>query len=117
MTTAALVGGPNPYVAFSVGSVRQKTKVKWNHREADWHNANFEFIIPRERISTTKLHVRVYDKERVRRKRLLGLVSLQLTGVDIRNIDNWFALEGGECAGLDASIHLCLAVKDEVLDA
>ena len=49
------------------------------------------------RWSDSMLMVRVCDKERLRRKTLLGIVSVKLTALEFHAFDQcWYALEGGE---------------------
>jgi len=92
----ALIGGANPYVALVLGNTRVKTSVAWNANSHDWSPTNMTFGCQKSRLSSLKVGVRVFDKERLRRKRLLGAVGVQLAGVDVRVAhEAWFALEGG----------------------
>lgn len=50
--------------------------------------------------------VRVYDKERVQRKRLLGGVSVPLEGVGGRSVEGWYVMEGGECVGGEVYLRM-----------
>jgi len=102
-----------------------KTSVIWDHKDARWTD-NITIPLPTEktvraswggdascssttavtteeggigtdRWSDSMLIVKVFDKERLRRKTLLGVVSVKLTALEFRGIDAcWYALEGGE---------------------
>jgi len=106
LTTSSFFGGPNPYVAITILNTRQKTKVKWGHREANWKAFFLDYTLPRAAVAAHRVAVRVFDKERVQRKRLLGAVNIRMAGIDAHPIEGWFALEGGECPG--AEVYLCI---------
>jgi len=96
-----------------------KTSVIWDHKDARWTDS-ITIPLPTEktvrascssttavtteeggmgtdRWSDSMLIVKVFDKERLRRKTLLGVVSVKLTALEFRGIDAcWYALEGGE---------------------
>ena len=53
-----------------------------------------DFTIPAAALASHRLAVRVFDKERVQRKRLVGAVNIRLAGVEPQHpIESWFALE------------------------
>lgn len=103
--TASVFGGANPYIAVTLGGTRVKTAVAWNSTsgKARWDCA-LTFRMDRRRLggsnklnsSSARIKLEVFDKERLRRKRLLGVVSIKLAGLDLFRIESWFALEGGE---------------------
>jgi hypothetical protein len=105
ISSSSLFSGANPYVAISMGSLREKTPVAHNVSSCEWPSTNLSFrgVSP----SCNSLTVQVFDKEIVRRKRLLGSVTVSMLGVDARPIQSWFALEGGEGTGAGkAEIYL-----------
>jgi hypothetical protein len=94
--TTAFLGGPNPYVYFTInGRRRVKTSVKWDHKEATW-NETKELPTDMPTIQEGRITIRVYDKERMRRKRLVGSVSVKLAPLEFHSFESWYALEGGE---------------------
>ena len=96
LKTGALFGHANPYVAFALGTLREKTCVKWGGK-TDWTwTSTLSFRISSAKLQTCRLAVRVYDKERIRRKKLLGEVFVKLSGLQLTDIQSWFALEGGD---------------------
>jgi hypothetical protein len=102
ISTGALFGNANPYCAFSLGSHREKTTVKWGGDDDwIWKNTILSFRTSLSKLQSYSLYVRVYDKERIRRKKLLGGVSIKLSGLEIHGIQSWFALEctSGSTAG------------------
>ena len=105
----SIIGEANPYVYFEVGDEKVKTSVKWNHREADWEDT-FSVQISTEQLTEENLLVEVYDKERIRRKRLLGSVVIKLHSLLSCNGGSWYALEGGEKSS-SGEVHLQLAIK------
>jgi hypothetical protein len=107
LKSSSLFGGANPYVAVTLGNQRQKTKVKWNRTEAQWQDTILSFKSSKSRLESYRLNVSVFDKERVRRKRTLGSVSIRLAGVELRKIEGWFVLEGG-VAGSSGAVYLCI---------
>jgi hypothetical protein len=42
------------------------------------------------------LRVKIFDKERMRRKRLMGAVNVKLAPLEYHQFESWYALEGGE---------------------
>ena len=42
------------------------------------------------------MNVKVFDKERIRRKRLLGSVTIGLSTLNLRPIESFFAMEAGK---------------------
>jgi len=79
--------------------------VKWNHKEADWKQFSMDFTIPAAALASHRLAVRVFDKERVQRKRLLGAVNIRLAGLEPQHpIESWFALEVSTFLHIDTTI-------------
>jgi hypothetical protein len=113
LKTASLFGGCNPYMAISLGGQRQKTAVIWNAKggACKWKNITLTFKFPRDRLAHARLLVRVYDKERIRRKRLLGGTSLLLSGLALYRVESWLALSGGELQqdGAECFVNVDLA--------
>jgi hypothetical protein len=97
LKSGALFGSANPYVIFNLGPHRDKTTVIWG-KKADWcwKSTAIVFRSSLSKLQNYKLVVRVYDKERIRRKRMLGAVSVKLAGLEVNGIQSWFALEGGD---------------------
>ena len=60
------------------------------------------------------MSVKVFDKERIRRKRLLGSVSIGLSTLNLRPIKSFFAMEAGESGSTSksAEIFVHISVKD-----
>lgn len=105
----SVIGEANPYVYFEVGEEKVKTSVKWNHKEAVW-DETFSLQISTEQLADENLMVEVYDKERIRRKRLLGTVAIKLHSLLSVNGGSWYALEGGEKSSC-GEVHLNLTIK------
>lgn len=95
LRSASFFSNPNPYIAISLGQQRMKTSVKAGCTEAEWKHVVLKFKGMKARLSNAALVVRVYDKEMIRRKRLLGTATVKLATVELRPIESWFALEGG----------------------
>ena len=94
--SSSFIGGPNPYVYFSVnGRKRVKTPVKWDHKEAAW-SETFELPADLQTIQEGRITIKVFDKERMRRKRLMGTVTVRLAPLEFHSFESWYALEGGE---------------------
>mmetsp|Transcript_30331 Transcript_30331/g.43399 ORF Transcript_30331/g.43399 Transcript_30331/m.43399 type:complete len:716 (+) Transcript_30331:2172-4319(+) len=94
---AHLSAAPRPYVAVTLHSLRLKTPVSWTQPDAEWPLMVMDFP---EGHGAGPLEVRVFDKERLSRKRLLGAVSVRLAGLGERSVESWYALQGGaSCAG------------------
>ncbi len=70
-----------------------------------WKNTVLTFRSTLARLENQRLYVRVFDKERIRRKRLLGAVSVKLAGLEVHGIQSWFALEGGD-RGSNGDVYL-----------
>ena len=104
LKSGALFGSANPYVALNIGSKREKTSVIWGSKEWVW-KSSISFKVSLSKLQSSKLTVRVFDKERVRRKRLLGAVTVKLAGLDVTEIQSWFALEGGD-TGSNGDVYL-----------
>ena len=107
LRSASFMSSANPYVAISLGQQRQKTKVIWNCNEGEFVNAVILLKTSISRLANQRISVRVYDKERIRRKRLMGAVNIKLAGIDVRRIGSWYALEGGSI-GNNGDIYLDL---------
>jgi hypothetical protein len=107
LVTKAVFGYANPYVVFTLDGERLKTGVKWNTGEPSWTNEEIRFRRSTSGDSDRMLHVRVYDKERIARKTLIGAVSINISVVDLHPISSWFALEGG-VVGCSGEIHLAI---------
>lgn len=107
LRSASFMSSANPYVAISLGQQRHKTKVIWNSNEGEFTNITMLFKTSISRLVNQRISVRVYDKERIRRKRLMGAVNIKLAGIDVRKIGSWYALEGGSI-GNNGDIYLNL---------
>ena len=100
LVSRAVIGKANPYVVISYFEQRVKTSVKWNTNNPQWSD-----VLQLSDISTSTankmIDVRVYDKERLARKTLLGAVTVSIDGVDLHPTKSWFALSGGDigCGG------------------
>lgn len=104
LKSGALFGSANPYVALNIGHKREKTSVIWGSKEWVW-KSSISFKVSLSKLQSSKLTVKVFDKERVRRKRLLGAVTVKLAGLDVTEIQSWFALEGGD-TGSNGDVYL-----------
>lgn len=104
LKSGALFGSANPYVALTLGSKREKTSVIWGSKEWVW-KSSISFKVSLSKLQSSKLSVKVFDKERVRRKRFLGSVTVKLAGLDVTEIQSWFALEGGD-TGSNGDVYL-----------
>jgi hypothetical protein len=104
LKSGALFGSANPYVALNIGSKREKTSVIWGSKEWVW-KSSISFKVSLSKLQSSKLTVKVFDKERVRRKRFLGAVTVKLAGLDVTEIQSWFALEGGD-TGSNGDVYL-----------
>lgn len=94
--SSSFIGGPNPYVYFSInGKKRVKTSVKWDHKEASW-TESVELPADLQTIQDGRITIKVFDKERMRRKRLMGTVTVRLAPLEFHSFESWYALEGGE---------------------
>lgn len=58
-----------------------------------------------------KLDIKIYDKERITRKTLIGSVIIPIDGVDLHEINSWFALTGGVVGG-NGEIYLHIQKKE-----
>lgn len=110
LNSAALFGECHPYIYFTMGQQRAKSSVKPKCHAATWDELVTLKVPTKLDLSTAVLQIEVFDKELIRRKRLLGEVSIKLDGLDLRDFDSWFALEGGECAGV-GEIHVKLTLQ------
>jgi hypothetical protein len=119
--SAAMLGSANPYVAFSLGAQRVKTSVQWGRKDGwEWvepQTASLKLRVSHSRLQHLRFQVTVFDKERIRRKRPLGTVSVSLAGLEVGSgISNWFALElsaeGGGAIGAQAEVFIGLRISD-----
>jgi hypothetical protein len=107
LLTKAVFGSTNPYVVITLGSQRQKLPVQWNTSHPKWLTE--ELVYERVPLGARgqgggggggqRLDIRVYDKERLARKTLLGAVTIPIDGIDLHPIESWFALSGGVLGG------------------
>lgn len=115
LQSSAYLSLANPYVSISYLNRRLKTSVKYNCTTAQWLDSVLTFPVnsnsDSEHIGEV-LHVEVFDKEFIRRKRLLGSVQVRLSGVRSRPIESWFALDGGE-SGSSGYVFLSIKYIDE----
>lgn len=91
--SSSLFGQANPYVIFTIGTERVKTAVQWNCLEASWGNQTYTLVLDRHQLEEETLLVEVFDKERIRRKRLLGSLRVSLEGLEGRYEEGWYALK------------------------
>jgi hypothetical protein len=112
VVSSSFFSSPNPYLAVTVGQDRVKSDVFWSAKggAANWGDATLSITLPKSLLSSSSLEVEVFDKERIRRKRPIGKVTVKLGGLDMHRIENWFALKGGEHDG--AEVYLCVDVPD-----
>ena len=116
--SSSLFGKSNPYVAFSLGGTRIKTPVIWGTNSPVWDTKalgpNFHFYAPRESLHQLRMNVKVFDKERIRRKRLLGSITIGLSTLNLRPIESFFAMEAGESGSTSksAEIFVHISLKD-----
>ena len=75
---------------------------------------NFQFFSPKESLHQLRMNVKVFDKERIRRKRLLGSVTIGLSTLNLRPIESFFAMEAGETGSTSnsAEIFVRLTMRD-----
>jgi Ca2+-dependent lipid-binding protein len=104
-----LIAKSNPYVTISFGEQRAKTSVKWNTNSPKWSEELKLTNVSTSSASKT-IEVRIYDKERLARKTLLGAVTISIDGVDLHPTESWFTLSGGEI-GCSGDIHLHIVGK------
>jgi hypothetical protein len=106
----------NPYIAITFGDQYVKTPVKWNAKmgAAKWKKTALTVNIQRSKLSRGRMEVQVNDKERVRRKRMLGKVTVNLGGLDLHRIENWFPLRGGEYEGGEVFLSLDISERDTI---
>ncbi len=110
--TMSVFSSANPYVYMKVGKVRKvKTEVYWGASAgyAMWPKASLELEVPRSKIENGTVEICVYDKEPIRRKRLIGKVEVKLAGLELHRIQSWFALTGGEYTGAELFAVLDIA--------
>jgi hypothetical protein len=104
LRSAAILGHANPYVSLALGRQRVKSAVVWGRRDG-WEWVHPDTLTLRLRVSLSRLQqlrlqVRVFDKERIRRKRSLGLVNVSLAGLEVGGVvASWFALGPDNSSG------------------
>ncbi len=105
--SASYFSSANPYVAFNIGEQRMKTDVSWGAKNGSAKFSNvLNVTYNSSNLAGDTIEIEVNDKERVRRKRLIGKVTVKLGGLDLHRIENWFALKGGEKDG--AEVFICI---------
>jgi hypothetical protein len=110
LSSGSLLGLCNPYVVVSLGEARAKTSVQWNRRvDAAWQGEMLSVRVSGARLAASSLRVEVFDKERIRRKKLIGDVTVRLSGLDVHDINSWFALNCESVKGCE--IHLSLRLQ------
>ena len=116
VASASYFSKPKPYVVFQCAETREKTTVsKAIESSCEWGNESFKFELERAQFYNgkfDKLQVWVFDKEFLRRKNHIGNVCISLAGINVHEIDNWFALEGIGGDGSAGEIHLCISFVD-----
>lgn len=83
LVSKTYIGKGNPYVVITLGGMRLKTKVKWNESNAAWSESLVFKEVSRSLRTVGALDVKVYDKEGLSRKTLLGAVTLTIDGTCI----------------------------------
>jgi hypothetical protein len=112
----SVIASANPYIVitmcFKNGPEPKsvKTAVKWNSPEASWSEELSFKSVGASSLTDAFLDVKVFDKEHIRRKRLLGSAEIRLGGLDMRPIGSWFALDGG-ATGSNGEIYLDVAMR------
>lgn len=102
--TMSLFSPPNPYVYIKVGKEKKaKTTVSYGASAgyAHWPKSVLTLELPRKKLQEGSVEIAVYDKEPIRRKRLMGKVEVRLAGLELHRIQSWFALSGGEHRGAE----------------
>jgi Ca2+-dependent lipid-binding protein len=96
------------------GNTRMKTSVIWGNNSPVWENGSVgcSFFGIRERLHKLRLNVKAFDKERIRRKRLLGSVTIGLATLNLHQIDSWFALDGGDSQS--SELYVQIKVSDRL---
>lgn len=107
--TTSMISKPNPYCSFVINNERVKTTVKSSKSAASW-SSPLLLKVAISNLSNTYLKVDVFDKEPIRRKRLIGSVSVKLNGLDIGPKKSWYALQGGEQIS-SAEIHFSIRIS------
>jgi hypothetical protein len=116
LKSSSFFSRPHPYVVIqsSAFSQRKKTSVAKSGTDASWTNEKLVFQITKSHLLSRKhdkLVISVYDKEYLRRKNLLGTLTVSLAGIDFHEIDSWFALEGNE-ATQSGEIHVKICIDE-----
>ena len=110
LKSTATVGTINPYLTFSISSniPEQKTKVQFNSSDQTVWTEDIVFRgLSLGILKNLTLDVKVFDKDRIRGKKLLGTTAVLLSILEIRSIDTWVALEGGY-EGNGGEVHLSI---------
>lgn len=113
--TMSLFSPPNPYVYVKVGKDRKaKTPVSYGASAgyAHWPKCTLTVEVPRRKLLDGSVEIAVYDKEPIRRKRLMGKVEVRLAGLELHRIQQWFALSGGEYGDGEVFAVLDMQEKD-----
>jgi curved DNA-binding protein CbpA len=106
-----LFGLSNPYVACTIGLVREKTAVISHTNDPDW-GMREKLIFQNISLMSDSLHVEIFDKELISRKSLLGEISIPLS--DLRyneEIKNWMSLSGGSSEESDHVCQIYLSIR------
>jgi hypothetical protein len=91
--SGSILGLINPYIAFTCLGQRIKTKVQWDKKGLiTWENDVISLKANKNRLGQTSIQVEVFDKERIRRKKLVGELTIKMSGLEMHSIDSWFAL-------------------------
>eukprot|EP01041_Mallomonas_annulata_P010938 gene10938-22836_t len=93
LQTHALLSFANPYIKVVANAQRNKTPVRWNSNSAVWNDYNMNFNVVTSSLQAKSIIAIVYDKERVRRKRMLGTVKIPLGLLERGPVQGWFNLE------------------------
>ena len=115
IATSAVFSKPNPYLVIECVGDRQKTETCFGNSEASWDGVILTFKVQRSKLlQTTKdtnIQLYVFDKEYLRRKVPLGSVRVNLAGIHVHDIVDWFALKGVG-SNVNSSVHLNITLLD-----
>lgn len=110
LVSSSFLGMCNPYVVFTLGNSRYKTSVQWNKTStASWPSQVMTLKANKIKLSSLSLHVEVIDKERIRRKKILGEVNVKLSGLELHSIDSWFAVDSYSVSNCAVRLHIALS--------
>jgi len=93
LKTSSLLSAANPYIKVVLNAQRIKTTVRWNSNNAVWKDFTMNFHLSTSNLASKSFIVIVYDKERVRRKRMLGTIKVPLGALERGPIEGWFTLD------------------------